>query len=63
MKDVFPIPIVDKLLDELFGAMYLSKLDLQYGCHQVLLLPEDTYKTTFQCIMALSMVGHAIWAF
>jgi len=47
IKDSFPMPTMDELLDELFGAPYFSKLDLHSGYHQILVSLEDRYNTTF----------------
>ncbi|XP_028794470.1 uncharacterized protein LOC114750095 [Neltuma alba] len=48
VKDSFPMPIVDELLDELGGSVFYTKLDLRSGYHQVLMHPPDREKTAFR---------------
>nr|XP_016494502.1 PREDICTED: RNA-directed DNA polymerase homolog [Nicotiana tabacum] len=56
LKNKYPIPAVEDLLDELQGAKLFSKLNLRLGCHQIRMRRGDEYKTAFK-------THHGLWEF
>jgi hypothetical protein len=48
MHNMYPIPVVDELLDELRDAWFFTKFDLHSGYHQVRIHDVDVAKTAFR---------------
>lgn len=48
IKNKFPKPIIDEILDELAGTKYFSSLDFRARFHQIRMHKDDEYKTAFK---------------
>jgi hypothetical protein len=56
VKNRYPLPRIDDLLDQLHGATVFSSLDLASGYHQVRITEDDVPKTAFR-----TPFGHFQW--
>jgi hypothetical protein len=47
IKNKYPLPRINDLMDQLRQAKFFSKIDLRLGYHHMKIRPEDIHKTTF----------------
>ncbi|MCO5596934.1 hypothetical protein L7F22_051005 [Adiantum nelumboides] len=53
IKNRFPIPRIDDILDKLEGAAMFSRIDLKIGYHQIRIRSADVHKTAFRTTFGL----------
>jgi len=56
VKNRYPLPRIDELLDQLHGACVFTKLDCQSGYWQIRIAENDIPKTAFR-----TRYGHFEW--
>jgi len=48
VKNKYPLPLISKLILQLHGARYFTKLDVRWGFNNVRIKPGDEWKVAFQ---------------
>ena len=65
LKDTYHLPRIDELLDNMAGAEFVTKMDLQQGYHQIRVKPENCVLRTAYCVSdhvwELPVSRNAVW--
>jgi len=48
VKNKYPVPLISKLVNQLCGAKYFTKLDVQWGFNNIQIQEGDEWKAAFQ---------------
>jgi len=47
VKNKYPLPLISKLMSQLRGARYFTKLDVRWGFNNICIKPRDEWKAAF----------------
>jgi len=51
IRNRYPLPRIDDLMDQIMGARVFSKIDFRSGYHQIKVKDEDMHKTALKHVM------------
>ena len=63
LKDEYPMPVADQLVDATSGHKILSFMDGNAGYNQIFMAEEDIHKTAFRCPGAISLFEWVVMTF
>nr|AAM08798.1 Putative retroelement [Oryza sativa Japonica Group]AAP52973.1 retrotransposon protein, putative, unclassified [Oryza sativa Japonica Group] len=63
LKDEYPMPVADQLVDAASGHRILSFMDGNAGYNQIFMAEEDIHKTTFRCPGAIGLFEWVVMTF
>jgi RNase H-like domain found in reverse transcriptase/Reverse transcriptase (RNA-dependent DNA polymerase)/Integrase zinc binding domain/Chromo (CHRromatin Organisation MOdifier) domain/Integrase core domain len=49
VKNRYPLPLINEMLDRFAGAMFFTKLDMREGYHRLRMAKGEEWKTAFRC--------------
>ena len=61
IKNMYPLPRINDLFDQLRGIVVFSKVDLRSRYHQLKIKESDIPKIVFRTLWALWAFRHAVW--
>ena len=53
IKNKYPLPLINELIDKVKGAKYITKLDVRWGYYNIRIRKGDEWKAAFRTNMGL----------